>query len=69
MSERDYSKSLLNQFSCGIDYDWFSRPPRGRFGGILLGICSNTMGILSCLNGEYHINLHIRYKALVGKPL
>jgi hypothetical protein len=34
MGKRDYSQSLLNRLSGGIDVQWFSRPPRGRLGGL-----------------------------------
>ena len=39
---RDFSVSLLNYLSGGIDYTWISRPPRGHSGGILLGINIGT---------------------------
>jgi hypothetical protein len=35
---RDFSQSLLNRLSDGIDFEWTSHPPRGRSGGILLGV-------------------------------
>jgi hypothetical protein len=36
--KRDYSLSFLNRLSGGVDFKWLSRPPRGRSGGLLLGI-------------------------------
>ena len=36
--KRDYSQSLLNRLSGGIDFACFSIPPRGCSGGILLGV-------------------------------
>jgi hypothetical protein len=60
--KRDYSRSLLNRISGGVDFSWFSRPPRGRSGGILLGVRTATMEVLSCSEGEFHIKLHIRNK-------
>uniref|UniRef100_A0A452XEC9 Endonuclease/exonuclease/phosphatase domain-containing protein n=1 Tax=Aegilops tauschii subsp. strangulata TaxID=200361 RepID=A0A452XEC9_AEGTS len=46
-----------------IDYTWISRPPRGRSGGILLGVNTGTMDVLASSDGEFHIKLHIRNKA------
>ena len=60
---RDFSQSLLNQLSGGIDFVWYSRPPRGRSGGILLGVRIYTMDVLANLDCEYHIKRHIRNKA------
>jgi hypothetical protein len=61
--KRDYSSSLLNRLSGGIDFEWVSNPPRGRSGGILVGVRDDTMEILACLDGEFHIKLHVRNKA------
>ena len=60
---RDFSASLLDRLSGGIDYNWISRPPRGHSGGILLGINTGTMDVLASSYGEFHIKLHIRNKA------
>ena len=56
---RDFSASLLDRLSGGIDYNWISRPPRGRSGGILLGINTWTMDVLVSSDEEFHIKLHI----------
>jgi hypothetical protein len=61
--KRDYSRSLLNRLSGGLDFEWYSRPPRGRSGGMLVGIRSDTMDVLASSDGEYHIKLTIRNKA------
>ena len=60
---RDFTQSLLNRLSGGIDFVWHSRPPRGRSGGILLGVRTDTMDVLASSDGEYHVKLHIRNKA------
>jgi hypothetical protein len=60
---QDYSQSLLNCISGGIDFEWFSCPPRGRSGGILLGVQADTTEILACSDGEFHFKLHICNKA------
>ncbi|MEI4896408.1 hypothetical protein Q8G71_34510, partial [Klebsiella pneumoniae] len=40
---RDFPQALLNRLSGGVDFTWISRLPRGRSGGILLGIRDETM--------------------------
>jgi hypothetical protein len=62
-AKRDYSSSLLNRLSGGIDFEWVSHPPRGRSGGILVGVRADTMEILASSDGEFHIKLHVRNKA------
>ena len=41
--KRDFSVSLLNRLSGSVDFTWISRPPRGRSGGLLLGVRNDTM--------------------------
>jgi hypothetical protein len=36
IGERDYSQSFLDRLSGRIDFQWFSRPPHSRSGGIYL---------------------------------
>ena len=60
--KRDFSVSLLNCLSGGVDFTWISRPPRGRSGGLLLGVRNDTMEVLASSDGEFHIKLHIRHK-------
>ena len=61
--KRDFSVSLLNRLSGGVEFTWKSRPPRGRSGGILLGVRMETMDVLASSEGEFHIKFHIRNKA------
>jgi hypothetical protein len=61
--KRDYAQSFLDRLSGGINFQWFSRPPRGRSGGMLLGVRADTMDVLASSDGEYHIKLTIRNKA------
>ena len=60
---RDFSQNLLNRLSGGLDFAWFSRPPRGRSGGILLGVKTESMEVLAVSDGEFHIKLHVRNKS------
>ena len=41
--KRNYSQSLLNRLSGGEDFEWVSRPPHGRSGGLLIGIRNASM--------------------------
>jgi hypothetical protein len=61
--KRDYSQSFLDRLSGGINFQWFSCPPRGRSGGMLLGVRADTMNVLASYDGEYHIKLDIQNKA------
>ena len=63
MGKRDFLGSLLNRLSGGIDFTWVSRPPRGRSGGILLGVNTGTMDVLASSDGVFHVKLHLHNKA------
>jgi hypothetical protein len=60
---RDFSQTLLDRLSGGVEFEWTSQPPRGRSGGILLGVRVDTMEVLNRSGGDYHIKLHIRNRA------
>ena len=59
---RDFPSTLLDRLSGGVDFAWHSCPPRGRSGGMLLGIKTDTMELLDRSDGEFHIKFHIRNK-------
>ena len=61
--KRDYPVSLLNCLSGGVEFNWWSRPPRGRSGGILLGVRAETMEVLASSDGDFHVKVHIHNKA------
>jgi hypothetical protein len=60
---RDFSQRLLDRLFGGVDFEWTSQPPRGRSGGILLGVRTDTMEVIARSGGDYHIKLHIRNRA------
>jgi hypothetical protein len=60
---RDFSQRLLVRLSGGVDFEWTSKPPRGRSGVILLRVQTNTMKVLARSSGDYHIKLRIRNRA------
>ena len=55
--------SVLDRLSGGMDFTWLSIPPRGRSGGIMLGVLSDSMEVLAHTSGEFHIKFHIHNKA------
>jgi hypothetical protein len=59
---RDFTQSFLDRLSGGVNFVWHSRLPRGRSGGILVGIKTDTMDVLACSDGDFHVKLHIRNK-------
>ena len=60
--KQDFSSSLLNRISGGVDFTWISRPPHGRSGGLLLGVRKDTMDVLTSSDGDFHIKVNIRNK-------
>ena len=59
---RDFPATVLNRISGGFDFQWYCRPPRGRSGGILLGVNPNSMDVLAISDEDFHIKFHIRNK-------
>jgi hypothetical protein len=59
----DCCKDYNLDFVGDLDFEWFSRPPCGRSGGLLVVILSDTMDVLASSDGEYHIKLTIQNKA------
>jgi hypothetical protein len=59
---RDFTQSFLNGLSGSAVFVWHFWPPRGRFGGILVGVNRDTMDVLACLDGDFHVKLYIQNK-------
>jgi hypothetical protein len=59
MGRRDFTQSFLNRLLGGADFVWHSRSPRGRSDDILVGVMADTMDVLACSDGEFHVKLHI----------
>src|SRR6266540_4833673 len=60
---RDFPVHVLNRLACGQDFTWHYLPPRGRSGGILLGVKMSSMDVLAFSVGEFHIKVHLPNKA------
>ena len=39
----NFAVPFLKQLATGLDFAWFCLPPHGRFGGILVGINTDTL--------------------------
>ena len=50
---REFSLGLLDRLSGCMDFAWYSRPPRGRSGVILLGVRTDTMEVLAVSDGDF----------------
>ena len=51
--KKDMSRENLNRLSGGADYIWHCLPPRGRSGGILLGINALNLELSLIVEGEF----------------
>ena len=60
---RDFPMHTLNHLSGGIEFIWKWIPPRGRSGGILIGVRDSSFELLDDSFGEFHIKLHLRNKS------
>ena len=53
--KKDMSRANLNHLSGGADYIWHCLPPRGRSGGILLGINALNLELSLIVEGEFFL--------------
>ena len=51
--KQDMSRANLNRLSGGADFVWHCLPPRGRSGGILLGINAIALDVSLIVEGEF----------------
>ena len=63
IGKKDMSRANLNRLSGGADYIWHCLPPRGRSGGILLGINALNLELSLIVEGEFFIKFHLRNKS------
>ena len=61
--KQDMSKSNLFRLSGGADFTWHCLPPRGRSGGILLGINASFLDLSLIVEGEFYIKFHLCNKS------
>ena len=58
----NFTPQFLGTISGGLDFDWHCLPPRGRSGGILLGVNCETLEVLNVFWGEFAVKFHVRSK-------
>ena len=59
----NFVPKFLNTLSGGIDFDWHCLPPRGRSGGILLGVRCEALEVQSVVMGDFAVKFRMRSKA------
>ena len=58
----NFTSQFLNSLSGGAEFDWHCLPPRGRSGGILLGVRCHTLQVREVVLGEFSVKFRIRTK-------
>jgi hypothetical protein len=56
--KQDMSKTSLNRLSGGADFIWHCLPPKGRSGGILLGVNAMVLNLSIVVEGEFYIKFY-----------
>jgi len=59
---RDYSPNFLKNLCGGKDFLWHCKPPRGRSGGMLVGINLLKFDIGEIEEGDFFVKLKLRNK-------
>jgi len=59
----NFTSQFLSTLSGGVDFDWHCLPPRGRSGGVLLGVKCETLEVRSVVLGEFAVKFRVRTKA------
>ena len=59
----NFTNQFLATLSGGLDFDWHCLPPRGRSGGVLLGVKCETLEVRSVVMGEFAVKFRVRSKA------
>ena len=57
-----FTSQFLGTLSRGIDFDWHVLPPRGRSGGVLLGLRRETLEVLNVVRGDFTVKFRVRSK-------
>lgn len=58
----NFTSQFLGTLSGGIDFDWHCLPPRGRSGGILLGVKCETLEVMDVIQGEFAVKFRVKSK-------
>jgi hypothetical protein len=61
-SRSDFSDSTLRHLCGGVDFLWHSMSPRGRSGGMLLGVNPSVFDIGAIDEGDFYCKFRLRNK-------
>src|SRR5215216_1438741 len=59
----NFTPQFLSTLSGGVDLYWHCLPPRGRSGGILLGVKCDTLEVRNVVMGDFAVKFRVRSKA------
>src|SRR6187200_660560 len=58
----NFTSQFLSTVSGGVEFDWHCLPPRGRSGGILLGVKRESLEVRSVIMGDFAVKFRVRSK-------
>ena len=58
----NFSTLFLSHLAAGRDFSWFCLPPRGRSGGMLLGMNMGTLQVTNVEVGDFCVKLFLKSK-------
>ena len=56
----NFSTPFLNHLAAGFDFSWYCLPPRGRSGGMLIGINTTTIHVKSVDVRDFCVKLYVK---------
>jgi len=59
----NFTSQFLQTISSGLEYDWHCLPPRGRSGGILLGVNRETLEVGNVILGDFAVKFQVKSRA------
>ena len=59
----NFTPQFLSTLSGGVDFDWHCLPPRGRSGGILLGVKCDSLEVRNVVMGDFVVKFRVWSKA------
>ena len=58
-----FSTPFLSFLCGGLDFSWYCLPPKGRSGGILLGVNNSSIEVLNTDVGDFVVKFHVRSRS------
>ena len=62
MGKDNFTPQFLGSLTRGTDFDWHVLPPRGRSGGILLGVRCKSLEVINVVRGDFAVKFQVRSK-------